>query len=64
VGWTGLGLIFASGLLYSAGALIYALQRPDPFPATFGYHELFHVLTIAASACNFVMMARLLAVAV
>ncbi len=41
-------LVLAGGLLYSAGAAIYAWKRPDPFPAVFGYHEIFHLLVIAA----------------
>ena len=47
-------LVVVGGLLYTAGAVIYALRRPDPFPAVFGYHELFHVLVIAAAAAQFV----------
>jgi hemolysin III len=41
-------LVLGGGLLYSAGAVIYACRRPDPFPAVFGYHEIFHLLVIAA----------------
>jgi hemolysin III len=47
-------LVVVGGLLYTVGAIIYALRRPDPFPAVFGYHELFHVLVIAAAAMQFV----------
>jgi len=47
-------LVVVGGLLYTAGAVIYGLRRPDPFPAVFGYHELFHVLVIAAAAAQFV----------
>jgi hemolysin III len=50
-------LIAAGGLLYGAGAVIYALQRPDPSPAVFGYHEIFHVLVIAAAAVHFAAVA-------
>jgi hemolysin III len=50
-------LLAAGGLAYTAGALIYALKRPDPFPRVFGYHELFHALTIAALACQYVAVA-------
>jgi predicted membrane channel-forming protein YqfA (hemolysin III family) len=39
-----------TGLAYTAGAVVYARRRPDPLPAVFGYHELFHALTIAAVA--------------
>jgi hemolysin III len=47
-------LVLAGGGLYTTGAIIYSLRRPDPFPAVFGYHELFHVLVIAAAAMQFV----------
>ena len=50
-------LFGAGGLLYSAGAVIYALRRPDPWPHTFGFHELFHALVIAAAVTHFVAMA-------
>jgi hemolysin III len=48
------GLIIAGGLLYSAGAVVYALKRPNPSPKWFGFHEIFHVCTIAAFACHYV----------
>jgi hemolysin III len=50
-------LVVVSGILYSAGAVIYARRRPNPRPHVFGYHELFHVLTIAAAACQYVVVA-------
>ena len=50
-------LIAAGGLFYSVGAVIYARGRPDPRPRTFGYHELFHVLTLAAAACQYAAIA-------
>jgi hemolysin III len=46
-------LILAGGIVYSAGAVVYAWKRPDPFPAVFGYHELFHLLVIAAVALQY-----------
>jgi hemolysin III len=46
-------LIVAGGLAYTAGAAIYALRRPDPAPAVFGYHEIFHLLVIAGVAAHF-----------
>ncbi|MEU1535354.1 PAQR family membrane homeostasis protein TrhA [Streptomyces fagopyri] len=49
-----LTLIVAGGLLYSAGAVVYALKRPDPSPRWFGFHEVFHALTIAAFAAHYV----------
>ena len=50
-------LLAAGGLAYTAGAIVYATRRPDPFPKIFGYHELFHALTIGALACQYVAVA-------
>jgi hemolysin III len=50
-------LLAAGGLAYSAGAVVYARRRPDPVPAVFGYHELFHALTLVALACQYVAIA-------
>ena len=47
----------ASGVLFTLGAIVYARRRPDPRPQFFGYHELFHVLTVAAVACEYVAVA-------
>jgi hemolysin III len=47
-------LLSAGGLLYSAGAIVYATQRPDPWPRTFGFHEVFHALVIMAAAAQYV----------
>ena len=44
----------AGGLLYSAGAVVYALQRPDPSPRWFGFHEVFHALTVAAFTTHYI----------
>jgi hemolysin III len=46
-------LLLAGGLAYTAGAVVYVRQRPNPAPATFGYHELFHALVIVAVACQY-----------
>src|SRR5204863_5475677 len=43
-------LLIAGGLAYTAGAVVYVRRRPDPAPAVFGYHELFHALTIGGRA--------------
>jgi len=66
LGWTGAGavvtrraiigpwavaFIIGAGVLYSVGALVYARKRPDPWPATFGYHEVFHALVVVATLC-------------
>lgn len=53
----GVALLGAGGLVYTAGAVIYARRRPDPLPAVFGYHELFHVLTLIAVSCQYVAIA-------
>jgi hemolysin III len=50
-------LVAAGGLLYTAGAVVYALRRPDPVPAVFGYHEVFHALVIAAAALQYSVIA-------
>jgi hemolysin III len=50
-------LFGVGGLLYSAGAVIYALRRPNPWPSTFGFHEIFHALVIAAAVTHFVAIA-------
>jgi hemolysin III len=47
-------LLVVGGALYSLGAVFYALRRPDPWPATFGYHEIFHACTAVAAICHFV----------
>ena len=57
LGDTALALVLAGGLMYSVGAVIYALRRPDPYPAVFGYHELFHALTVAAAGCQYAAIA-------
>jgi hemolysin III len=50
-------LFAAGGALYTAGAVIYMRRRPDPRPAVFGFHELFHVFVIAAALAHFVAIA-------
>jgi hemolysin III len=72
LGWTGVvmlpqlasrldpaavALLGAGGLAYTAGAIVYARRRPDPLPTVFGYHELFHALTIVAVACQYTAIA-------
>jgi hemolysin III len=57
VGVAPLTLIAIGGAFYTAGAIIYALKRPDPVPSVFGYHEIFHALVVAAAACQYVGVA-------
>jgi hemolysin III len=47
-------LVAAGGALYSLGAVVYAFKRPDPVPRIFGYHEVFHALTVAAFVLQYV----------
>jgi hemolysin III len=51
--WTALVLVAIGGVLYTVGAIIYALGRPNPWPRVFGYHEIFHALVVAAAAVHF-----------
>ncbi|HXF30891.1 MAG TPA: hemolysin III family protein [Solirubrobacterales bacterium] len=60
--WSSLGpsgalLLAGGGLLYTAGAVVYATQRPDPNPAIFGYHEVFHAFVIVAAVLHFSVIA-------
>ncbi|HEY4237157.1 MAG TPA: hemolysin III family protein [Gaiellaceae bacterium] len=50
-------LLGAGGVAYTVGALVYARRKPDPLPAVFGYHEVFHALTLVALACQYVAIA-------
>ena len=54
VGIPGSVLVMVGGVLYSVGAVVYATHWPNPFPATFGFHEIFHLLVVAAAATQFV----------
>jgi hemolysin III len=56
VGDGALALLLGGGALYTAGAAIYAARRPDPFPDVFGFHEIFHLLVVAAAACHFLVV--------
>lgn len=50
-------LLAIGGIAYTAGAVVYACRKPDPFPRVFGYHEIFHGLTLIALACQYVAIA-------
>jgi hemolysin III len=54
VGPVGVGLLALGGAVYVAGAIIYARRWPDPWPRTFGFHEIFHSLVIAAALLQWV----------
>lgn len=52
-------LIALGGLLYTVGGVVYALKRPNPWPATFGFHEVFHAFTVLGAAAHFAAVASL-----
>ena len=55
----GVGLIAGGGLCYTIGAIVHAARRPDPWPETFGYHEIFHVFVILAALLHYFAIAFL-----
>ena len=57
IGIGGLALLGLGGVLYTMGAVVYGVRRPDPVPAVFGYHELFHILVIAAATSQYAVIA-------
>lgn len=57
LGWARMGLLFAGGVLYSIGAVIMGTKKLNFRPASFGYHEVWHAMTVAASACHFALVA-------
>jgi len=57
IGWWAIGALVLSGGLYTAGAVIYARERPNPKPGVFGYHEVFHALVLAAAAIHYAVVA-------
>jgi hemolysin III len=54
-----LALLFAGGVLYTVGAIGLRLNRPNPRPLVFGYHEVWHAMTVAAAACHFTLVCML-----
>lgn len=52
-------LLVVGGTLYTVGAIVYALRRPDPLPRWFGYHEVFHVLVVAACVCHYMVILKI-----
>jgi hemolysin III len=53
---SGLAWLVAGGLAYTAGAIIFSRERPDPWPGRFGHHEIWHLLVLVGSACHFAFM--------
>lgn len=58
---TEIALIAVGGVLYTVGAIFLATRWPDPFPRVFGYHEVWHVLVVAAVVCHFVAISSVVA---
>ena len=56
LGTLALALLAVGGVIYSAGAVVLMRKHPDPRPSEFGYHEIFHACTVAATACHFAMV--------
>jgi len=56
--WEGSGLIVLGGVLYTLGGVVFATRRPDPFPAWFGFHEVFHLLVVGASTAHYLAIWR------
>ena len=50
-------LLAVGGVLYTIGAVVYALKRPNPWPRVFGFHEVFHALVVVAALAHFIAMA-------
>jgi hemolysin III len=57
LGGGGFALVLIGGIFYTAGAIVYALKRPDPFPKVFGYHEIFHACTVVGAVLQFTAIA-------
>jgi hemolysin III len=57
LGAVGFGLLLGGGVLYTMGAVVYALKRPDPWPRVFGFHEVFHACTIAGAGLHLAAIA-------
>jgi len=57
----GITWVLGGGLVYSAGALVYGLKRPNPVPGVFGFHEVWHLFVLAGSACHFWAVLRYIA---
>ncbi len=56
-----LSLLFIQGTLYTLGALVLVVRRPDPYPDVFGYHEVWHTMVVVATACYYLVLWSLFA---
>lgn len=55
-----IALMFAGGIFYTVGAILFRLRKPDPDPAVFGYHEVWHSMVIGGSVCHYALVLSLL----
>lgn len=60
LGTSSLLLLLIGGVIYTIGAIVYALKKPNPYPRVFGYHEVFHLLVVIAAALQFLMIYKLI----
>lgn len=60
LGITNVILLMTGGVIYTLGAVIYAIKKPNPFPRVFGYHEIFHILVIIAATLHFIVVVSLI----
>ncbi len=54
--WEGLGFMILGGIFYTIGAVIYGLEKPNPFPGRFGFHEIWHCFVLAGAASHFLLI--------
>ncbi len=59
LGTMNLLFILGGGIVYTLGAVVYAIKKPNPWPRYFGYHEIFHILVVIAAAIQFMAVYRL-----
>ena len=56
IGWDGFALIFAGGVVYTAGAMVYYFERPNPVPGKFGFHEIWHLFVLTGAVLHYLFM--------
>jgi hemolysin III len=59
LGLAGVALLFAGGLFYTVGAILFLMRKPDPKPTVFGYHEVWHSMVIGGSLCHYALVVML-----
>ncbi|MFN7729254.1 MAG: PAQR family membrane homeostasis protein TrhA [Bdellovibrio sp.] len=59
IGTSGVALLMIGGVIYTIGAVVYALKKPNPFPKVFGYHEIFHLLVVIAAIFHFIVIVQI-----